>query len=93
MLLRSPDEGEFRTIFRKFAESQQLKASADLLDRFVAKHYTRTAKPFRRCHPRDVISQAVDYIQFRRLQYELTDDLLDSAFASCFPVMTELSET
>ncbi|MBV8820208.1 MAG: hypothetical protein JO022_17740 [Acidobacteriaceae bacterium] len=93
MLLRSPDEKEFRTIFCKFAESQGLSVPSDLLDRFIQRHYTMTGKKFRRCHPRDLISQCVDYIHFKRQTFELTDELLDSAFASCFPVLTELSET
>ena len=93
MLLRSPDEKEFRTIFSKFAESKGLSARTDLLDIFVEKHYGSTGKQFRRCHPRDIISQAIDYIRFKRLPFELTEELLDTAFTSCFPVITELTET
>jgi energy-coupling factor transporter ATP-binding protein EcfA2 len=93
MLLRSPDEVEYRTIFCKFAQSQNLSVSPHLLDSFIARYYRATGKQFRRCHPRDVISQAVDYIHFKRLPYELTEDLLDLAFSSCFPVITELTDT
>jgi energy-coupling factor transporter ATP-binding protein EcfA2 len=92
MLLRSPEEDEFRTIFCKFCETQALGVNADLLDRFIAKHYLATGKPFRRCHPRDVITQVIDYINFMRLPHELTDDLLDQAFASCFLPASELAE-
>jgi MoxR-like ATPase len=92
MLLRSPDEAEFRTIFCKFAESQGLAVRPDLLDEFIDKHYLRTGKKFRRCHPRDVISQCIDYIQFKKLPFELTEGLLDLAFGTCFPVLTDLSE-
>ena len=38
----------------------------------------------RRCHPRDVISHAVDLINFEQLPFELNEPLLDRAFASCF---------
>jgi hypothetical protein len=40
-----------------------------------------------------LISQCVDYIHFKRLPFELTDAVLDLAFASCFPVLTDLSDT
>ncbi|MGA8030467.1 MAG: hypothetical protein WB992_25270, partial [Bryobacteraceae bacterium] len=60
---------------------------------FILKHYTHTGKQFRRSHPRDVISQAIDYMKFKRLPYELTEDLLDRAFAGCFISVAELSET
>ncbi|MBV9762327.1 MAG: hypothetical protein JO340_17335 [Acidobacteriaceae bacterium] len=92
MLLRSPDDGEFRTIFYKFAESRGLPIATELLDRFIQKHYTAAGKKFRRCHPRDLISHCIDYVHFKRLPFELTDELLDLAFASCFAVLTESTE-
>lgn len=84
MRLPSPDEDEFRTIFLQFCESQNLNVEAGLLGTFIAKRYRQTGKPFRRCHPRDVISHAIDYIRFKRLPFELTEAILDLAFASCF---------
>lgn len=92
MLLRSPDEAEFRTIFCNFAKTRGLCVSSELLDSFIAKHYVRTNRKFRRCHPRDIISQAIDYIHFKRLPFELTDSLLDLAFGSCFPQTYDLSD-
>jgi hypothetical protein len=93
MLLRSPTQEEFRRIFRRYAESQGLDASEEVLDKFVATHYAATGKKFRRCHPRDVISQAIDYMHFKRLPMQLTPELLDHAFASCFLSTEELSES
>jgi predicted ATPase with chaperone activity len=84
MLLRSPDVDEFRTIFCNFCKSLELDAPVALMDAFISKHYLSTGKKFRRCHPRDVISQVVDLINFKRLPRELTEELLDQAFASCF---------
>jgi energy-coupling factor transporter ATP-binding protein EcfA2 len=94
MLLRSPDETEFSTIFQEYCKMRDLPPHANprLLEDFIDKHYRRTGKPFRRCHPRDVISQAIDYINFKRLPYELTDELLDRAFEGCFLAATESSE-
>jgi hypothetical protein len=93
MLLRSPAEEEFRTIFCNYCESRSLAPPAGLVDAFISKHYLNTGKQFRRCHPRDVISQTIDHINFKRLPYELTEDLLDQAFASCFLSASELTET
>jgi predicted ATPase with chaperone activity len=93
MLLGSPREDEFRTIFSGFCKSQGIDASPALVDGFISKHYVNTGKAFRRCHPRDVISQAIDLIHFKRLPYELTEELLDQAFASCFLSTEDLSDT
>lgn len=55
-----------------------------MIARFIARHYGKGRRPFRRCHPRDVLSHAIDLIHFEKLKFELTDDLLDRAFESCF---------
>ena len=84
MLLRSPDENEFGTIFRRFCESRRLAHHDGLVARFIDKHYRKARRPFRRCHPRDILSHAIDLIHFEKLPFELTDDLMDRAFESCF---------
>jgi hypothetical protein len=84
MLLRSPDEHEFMTIFRRFCESKNLTHADGLIASFIDKHYRKTRRPFRRCHPRDVLSHAIDLIHFEKLPFALTDDLVDRAFESCF---------
>ncbi len=84
MLLRCPDVNEFITIFERFCVSRDLPYKEGLISRFVEKHYKRTGKVYRRCHPRDVLSHALDLIHFEKLPFELTDDLLDRAFEGCF---------
>jgi DNA-binding MarR family transcriptional regulator len=84
MLLRSPDENEFTTIFQRFCESKSLRHHDGLIARFIEKHYRKVGRAFRRCHPRDVLSHAIDLIHFEKLPFELTDDLMDRAFESCF---------
>lgn len=84
LFLKNPDEVEFCRIFERFCASKNLDCPPLLLERFVEEHYARVSRPFRRCHPRDVITHAIDLISFERLPYELTEELLDRAFASCF---------
>jgi predicted ATPase with chaperone activity len=92
MLLRSPDEDEFRSIFQRVCEEKGLHPETRTVDRFISKHYVSTGRPFRRCHPRDILLQAIECINFKRLPYELTDELLDQAFAGCFLSDVELSD-
>jgi predicted ATPase with chaperone activity len=84
MLLRSPDAQEYATIFQRFCESKNLRHPEGLIARFIDKHYRQAKRAFRRCHPRDVLSHAIDLIHFEKLPFELTDDLMDRAFDSCF---------
>jgi hypothetical protein len=84
MLLRSPDADEFKNIFQGYCKSRDLFYQEASISRFIEKHYKPSGKPFRRCHPRDVLSHAIDLMQFEKLPFELTDDVLDRAFESCF---------
>jgi predicted ATPase with chaperone activity len=84
MFLRNPRQAEFMTIFERFAVSKKLECPPGITDRFVEKHYVKGGKPFRRCHPRDVISHAIDIIHFESLPMALNEDILDRAFHSCF---------
>ncbi len=84
MLLKSPEEVEFKEIFDRFCTQHKLPCDPEVFDRFMAKHYRNTGKRRRRCHPRDVISHAMDLIRFEKRMWKLTDEVMDHAFESCF---------
>jgi hypothetical protein len=84
MLLRGPAENEFVRIFEAFCTARKIPFTRELITRFIDRHYRRTGKVFRRCHPRDVLSHALNLMHFEKLPFALTDELLDRAFESCF---------
>jgi len=84
MLLRNPDEGEFCKIFERVCKQHDLPFQPELLERFLEKYYRKTGKKRRRCHPRDVLEHAMDLIRFERKPWQLTDEILDHAYDSCF---------
>jgi hypothetical protein len=84
MFLRSPNPPEYIQIFNRFASSKGLECTANLADEFVLKHYVQGGKRYRRCHPRDIITHAIDIINFENLPKKLTPELMDHAFNSCF---------
>ncbi len=84
MLMRNPDESEYFTIFEKFAAKNALPYEPDLPERFLTKHYRATGKKRRRCHPRDLLTHAMDLIRFERRPWQLTEEVLDHAFEGCF---------
>ncbi|MEP6960760.1 MAG: ATP-binding protein [Acidobacteriota bacterium] len=84
MFLRSPNPGEYIQIFERFAKSRELHFEPGLVEAFLDKHYKQGGKPYRRCHPRDILSHAIDIINFENLPQKLTLELLDHAFHSCF---------
>lgn len=84
MLLRGPAENEFVRIFETCCASRRIACPSGLVERLLDKYYRRTGKPMRRCHPRDVLHHAINLIHFEKLPEELTDEVMDRAFASCF---------
>jgi hypothetical protein len=84
LLLRSPGPSEFQLIFARFCEQKQIACPPGLVSRFIDKHYKKTGRKFRRCHPRDVLSHALNLIHFEKLPFELNDELMNRAFESCF---------
>lgn len=84
MFLRSPKAPEFIQIFERFAAARSLPCPRGLAEQFVQKHYVGGDKRFRRCHPRDVITHAIDILNFERRPMAMTEDVLDRAFHSCF---------
>ena len=90
MLVQNPSRDEFVQIFRNFCSSKKLDCNPSIVDNFIERHYTRDGHPFRRCHPRDVVSHAIDLMEFEGLPHHLDDEVLNRAFESCF---TKFSET
>ena len=84
MLLQSPGPEEFGEIFSRVCVKHGLRFRPEQIVRFIEKNYLDTGKHFRRCQPGDTISHAIDLINFEQLPFELTDDVLDRAFESCF---------
>ncbi|MEO7649792.1 MAG: ATP-binding protein [Bryobacteraceae bacterium] len=84
MLLKSPGEEEFTEIFQRCCAAENLPLADGMLPRFLWKHYRKTGKRLRRCQPRDIISHAIDLIHFERAPKDLTEDILERAFESCF---------
>jgi hypothetical protein len=84
LLLAGPAENEFVRIFESFCSTRRIPCTRDLIKYFIDKHYKVSGKTFRRCHPRDVLGHALNLIHFEKLPLNLTPELLDRAFESCF---------
>jgi len=89
MLVQNPCRDEFDKIFLQFCEAKELECGRAILDRFIERHYSKGGHKFRRCHPRDVISHAIDLMDFENLPHCLDEEVLSRAFDSCFTQMAE----
>ena len=84
MLLRGPTLNEFVRIFENICAAKSLPFERHLLDAFIEKRYRQDGKVFRRCHARDLLTHAINLMHFEKLPYQLTAQVLDRAFESCF---------
>jgi hypothetical protein len=84
LLMRGPAVNEFEQIFERYCLEHGIPCPEGVLAGFIERHYRSTGKPFRRCHPRDVLTHAVNLLNFEKLPLEITDQILDRAFDSCF---------
>jgi len=74
--VNDPTEAEFRDIFRTVAESQGFIYCEQAVTQLIKQHYELAQRMFRRCHPRDLLSQLSAYIDFNELPRELRGDWL-----------------
>ncbi|MBL8176898.1 MAG: hypothetical protein JNK48_19650 [Bryobacterales bacterium] len=84
LFMRSPEEREFLNIFERYCDGLNLPIEPGALNDFLERRYRLPKKMFRRCHPRDIVSHAVDLIHFEGKPYKLTAEVLDEAFESTF---------
>ncbi len=59
----------------------------ELIQLLIEKHYLPVNRPFRNCHPRDLLLQVKNYCLFQKLPMELTEEALDFACENYFSVV------
>ncbi|MGO8691531.1 MAG: AAA family ATPase [Thermoguttaceae bacterium] len=82
-----PSEDEFRALFKMMAAKLGCTYHGEPIQRLIEKHYRQTGRPFRFCHPRDLLMQVRSFCAYKGLPLEITDEYLDQAVANYFAVM------
>lgn len=79
-----PTEDQFRAVFASAAKSLDLSFVPADVDRLIERHYRAVDRPFRFCHPRDLLRQVshrCDYLGGPRVAHA---EALDEAVANYF---------
>jgi hypothetical protein len=79
-----PDERIFLNILRSVCEQKSMDYRAEGGQYLIERHYRSKARPFRACHPRDLVGLMFDMSGFEGAQPQLTPEWLDDACASYF---------
>lgn len=81
-----PTESEFRELMRIMARQQEMEYVEDAVDYVIETHYRKSERPFRCCHPRDLLGQIIDYASYRDQPAEMTAEAFDHAVENYFAV-------
>jgi hypothetical protein len=82
-----PTEEEFRTLFEMTAPLLGFEHRREAVDYLIERHYRQTGRPFRCCHPRDLLLQVRSATAYAGRPQELTNEYLDMAVDIYFAVM------
>ena len=82
-----PTEDEFRELFQMMAPRLGFEYRREPIDGLIEKHYRRTGRPLRCCHPRDLLLQIRSACAYNGRPCEITSEYLDMAVDIYFAVM------
>lgn len=83
-----PTEPMVRTMIEIFAPKLGFdRVDPAAIDHLIHRHYLSTNRPFRSCHPRDLLLQVRNYCVYKNLPLELTPEYFDVAVGNYFTVM------
>jgi len=84
--LEDPSEEKFRHIMKFMAPQYNIEYDDSMVSH-VINHYFCGKRPFRNCHPRDILEQIVNVSAYLRKQPRLTKDLINIAATNYFAAM------
>jgi len=87
-----PTEEEFITILQHVCAERGITYDAEGARYLIDTYYTREGRPFKGCHPRDLIELATDMTQFYGEEAAFTPEWIDLACASYFVQAAEDEE-
>jgi len=85
--IADPSEEEFRQLFESIAPKLGVAYRRPVVDYLIATHYQKANRPFRFCHPRDLLLQVRNYCQYHGCSPEMTNEHFDRAVENYFAVM------
>jgi len=83
----NPSEEAFRKLFEIMCPKVGIPYIPEAINYLIEKHYRPTGRPFRNCHPRDLLMQVRNYCLYHAYKLELRPDYIDFAIENYFSIM------
>ena len=84
VLVEDPTEPLFRQLLHVMCKALDVEPSEQAFDYLISVHYGATGRPFRFCHPRDILSQIRDMAKWEGQPARLTREYIDRACRNYF---------
>ena len=85
--VENPTIENFVKLFEIMCNIYKFEWRPDMIKYLIEKHYLPTDRPFRNCHPRDLLLQVENYSKYLKIDPELTEQTLDFACENYFSIM------
>jgi hypothetical protein len=82
--IHDPSLAEFTQIFEMNCKRRNLKFHEVLVEYLQRRHYEPVGRPFRACHPRDLLDQMIALCRYRGVEPTITRELIDKACETYF---------
>jgi hypothetical protein len=82
-----PTEVQFRELFDRLSKQYQVRIEGDTIDYLIEYHYKRVNRPFRFCHPDDLLQQARDFCAFHDKKWTFNKEIAELACLNYFSGM------
>ena len=82
-----PTEDEFHRLFELMGQELGIPYRRESVEYLIATHYRRVHRPFRFCHPRDLLLQIRNYCKYLNCPAEMTNEHFDQSVENYFAVM------
>lgn len=79
-----PDESQFRQIWEMVCKNRRVEFDKEGIEYLIEKWYRPTGRPFRMCHPRDILDQMVSLAKYNMERVNFSPDLIDAACSTYF---------
>ncbi len=83
----NPSEEAFRKLFEIMCPKVGLPYVPEAINYLIEKHYRPIGRPFRNCHPRDLLLQIRNYCLYHDCKLELRPEYVDFAVDNYFSIM------
>jgi MoxR-like ATPase len=85
--VENPSIENFVKLFEIMCKIYKFEWRPEMIKYLIEKHYLPTDRPFRNCHPRDLLLQVTNYSKYLKIKPEMTEETLDFACENYFSIM------